>query len=180
MTFRDAQGATFGLSAVTVVAWQSKTGDSIHLGVAGSPPRCAGRDPTPVAETRKFAVHREDERPAVAEALNRLNVALGLSELASRVESKRLCRRCSARYIPSSEVGQSAVTPQELTRRERRALDRYNTGTEAGAPLADRFARTDKRPAPVPESDLGLSEFQRGMPSVAESALQEALDDPPF
>jgi hypothetical protein len=90
---------TFDLSAVTVVAWQSKTGDSIHLGVAGSPPRCAGRDPTPVAETRKFAVHRDDEWPAVAEALNRLNVALGLSELASRVESKRLCRRCSARYI---------------------------------------------------------------------------------
>jgi hypothetical protein len=136
MTFRDAQGATFDLSAVTVVAWQSKTGDSIHLGVAGSPPRCAGRDPTPVAETRKFAVHREDERPAVTEALNLLNVAVGLSELASRVESKRLCRRCSARYIT--------------------------------------------RPTPTPENDPGLSAFQREMPSVAESALQEALDDPPF
>jgi hypothetical protein len=172
---------TFDLSAVTVVAWQSKTGDSIHLGVAGSPPRCAGRDPTPVVESRKFAVHRDDDWPAVADALNRLTVAVGLGELASRVESNRLCRRCSARYIPSSEVGRSAVTPQELTRRERRALDRYNTGTEADTPLADRFARTDKRiTRPTPENDPGLSDFQREMPSVAESALQEALDDPPF
>lgn len=128
---------TFDLSAVavvTVVAWQSKTGDSIHLGVAGSPPRCAGRDPTPVAEVRQFPIVREDEWPTVAEALYRLHVAVGLGELASRVESKRLCRRCSARYI---------------TR-------------------------------PTPENDPGLSDFQREMPSVAESALQEALDDPPF
>jgi hypothetical protein len=72
---------------------------------------------------------------AVAEALYRLHVAVGLSELASRVESKRLCRRCSARYI---------TQPQH------------------------------------PRSDPGLSDFQREMPSVAESALQEALDDPPF
>jgi hypothetical protein len=125
---------TFDLSAVTVVAWQSKTGDSIHLGVAGSPPRCAGRDPTPVAEARQFSIVRDNEWLAVAQALNRLHVAVGLGELASRVESERLCRRCSARYI---------------TR-------------------------------PAPESDLGLSDFQREMPSVAESALQEALDDPPF
>lgn len=126
------------VAVVTAAAWRSRTGGSIHLGEAGSPPRCAGRDPETVAEVRKASIALTDALPAVAEALDRLNLALGLAEIAAEVDPHLLCRRCSGRF----------ARPTPLI--------------------------------PVGVNELGLSEFQREMPSVAESALQEAIDDPPF
>lgn len=57
--------------------------------------------------------------------------------------------RAATSTTPAPKTFVDQQDASHLTRKERRALDRYNRGTGADKPLADRFAGVRKRPATV-------------------------------